>query len=170
VTCRIYNDGMRALRSFALIAGFIAAACGGPPIDLTKSLQIDVVETGWYDAGIVGGQNKLVPAARITVKNNSDQKLVQLQINSLFRHGNDAEEWGSAFLTAAGSDGLAPGATTRQLLLKSQNGYTGTDQTRQDMLNNSQFIDARVQLFAKYGSIQWVRMGEVEIKRQLLDH
>lgn len=159
---------MHALKKVMLLAAVVASGCGGPVVDLTKSLQIEVVETGWYDAGIVNGQNKLVPAAKITVKNNSDQKLVQLQINSLFRHGTDTEEWGSAFITAAGSDGLAPGATTAPLLLKSQNGYTGTDQTRQDMLKNSQFVDARVQLFAKYGSIQWVRMGEHPIKRELL--
>src|SRR5262245_4772732 len=90
---------------------FLTAACG-PPVDLTKGLEIQVLDSGWFDAGIVnGGQNKLVPAIRITVKNKSEQKLVQLQINSLFRHGADTEEWGSAFLTAAGSDGLAPGAT-----------------------------------------------------------
>jgi hypothetical protein len=162
---------MHALnKAVLLLAAVCAAACSGPKVDLAKSLQIELVETGWYDAGIVnGGQNKLVPAARITVKNNSDQKLVQLQINSLFRHGNDTEEWGSAFITAAGSDGLAPGAATAPLLLKSQNGYTGSDQTRQDMLKNSQFVDARVQLFAKYGSIQWVRMGEFPIKRVLLE-
>ncbi|HEY7292900.1 MAG TPA: hypothetical protein VH583_23880 [Vicinamibacterales bacterium] len=156
------------MRWLLLSAAILSASCG-PTVDLAKALQIDVVQTGWYDAGIVNGQNKLVPAARITVKNNSDQKLVQLQINSLFRHGNDAEEWGSAFVTAAGSEGLAPGATIGPLLLKSQNGYTGTDQTRQDMLKNSQFVDAKIQLFAKYGSIQWVKMGEHPIERQLLD-
>ena len=75
------------LTRFVLMAGLVASGCGGPTVDLSKSLQIDVVETGWYDAGIVNGQNKLVPAAKITVKNNSDQKLVQLQINSMFRHG-----------------------------------------------------------------------------------
>src|SRR5262249_26545986 len=102
-------------------------------------------------------------------KNNSDQKLVQLQINSLFRHGTDAEEWGSAFVTAAGSDGLAPGASTAPLLLKSANGYTGSDQSRQEMLANPQFVDAKSQLFAKYGPVQWVRMGEHPIERKLLE-
>ncbi len=160
---------MHALRKALLLGAMVVSACGGPPVDLTKSLQIDVVETGWYDAGIVNGQNKLVPAARVTVKNNSDQTLVQLQLNSMFRHGNDPEEWGTALITAAGSDGLAPGATTAPILLKSPNGYTGTDQTRQEMLQNSQFVDARVQIFAKYGSIQWVRMGEYPIKRVLLE-
>ena len=154
-----------ALPLLALVAG----SCGGPTVDLARSLQIDVVDSGWFDAGIVNGQNKLVPAARITVKNNSGQKLVQLQVNSLFRRGDEKEEWGSAFVTAAGSDGLGPGATTGPILLKSQNGYTGTDQTRQDMLKNNQFIDAKVQLFAKYGSIQWVRMGEHPIERKLLE-
>ena len=156
------------MRLVALGLALAGISCG-PTVDLSKALQIDVVETGWFDAGIVNGQNKLVPAARITVKNNSDQKLVLLQINSLFRHGSDTEEWGSAFITAVGSDGLAPGATTVPLLLKSQNGYTGTDQTRQDMLKNSQFVDARIQLFAKYGSVQWVRMGEHAIERKLLE-
>ena len=156
---------MRLLAVGLALAGI---SCG-PTVDLTKTLQIDVLETGWFDAGIFNGQNKLVPAARITVKNNSDQTLVLLQINSSFRHGNDAEEWGSAFLTAAGSEGLAPGATTPPLLLKSQKGYTGTDQTRQDMLKNSQFVDAKIRLFAKYGSIQWVRMGERPIERKLLE-
>jgi len=159
---------MRVMRLVALGLALAGISCG-PTVDLSKALQIDVVETGWFDAGIVNGQNKLVPAARITVKNNSDQKLVLLQINSLFRHGSDTEEWGSAFITAVGSDGLAPGATTVPLLLKSQNGYTGTDQTRQDMLKNSQFVDARIQLFAKYGSVQWVRMGEHAIERKLLE-
>ena len=47
---------MRALQLFVVTASFIAAACGGAPVDLTKSLQIDVVETGWYDSGIINGQ------------------------------------------------------------------------------------------------------------------
>jgi hypothetical protein len=158
---------MRVMRQLVLGLALAGVSCGRP-VDLTKALQIEVLDTGWFDAGIVNGQNKLVPAARVTVKNNSDQKLVLLQINSLFRHGNDTEEWGSAFITAAGSEGLAPGATTSSLLLKSQNGYTGADQTRQDMLENSQFVDAKIQLFAKYGSVQWVRMGEKPIERKLL--
>jgi hypothetical protein len=36
------------------------------------------------------------------------------------------------------------------------------------MLNNSQFVDARVELFAKYGPVQWTRLAEYPITRQLL--
>jgi hypothetical protein len=158
---------MRALARSALLLALASAACG-PNVDLTTALQLDVLETGWFDAGIVNGQNKLVPAARVSVKNNSDQKLVQLQLNAIFRRVADTEEWGSAFLTAAASEGLAPGATAGPFLLKSQNGYTGADQSRQDMLDNSQFVGAKVQLFAKYGSVQWVRKGEYPIERKLI--
>ncbi len=158
---------MRALAPFVLLLSVAAAGCG-PTVDLTKALQIEVVDSGWFDAGIVNGQNKLVPAVSVTVKNVSDQKLVTLQLNALFRHGDDKEEWGSAFMTAAGSTGLAPGASAGPLLLKSQNGYTGSDQSRQEMLSNSKFIDAKVQLFAKYASTQWARMGEYPVKRHLL--
>jgi hypothetical protein len=36
------------------------------------------------------------------------------------------------------------------------------------MLQNAHFVDATIELSAKYGSIQWVRMGSYPIKRQLL--
>ena len=36
------------------------------------------------------------------------------------------------------------------------------------MLQNSQFVDAKVDLFAKYGSAQWTQVGEFPITRQLI--
>jgi hypothetical protein len=158
---------MRAAARLALLLALASAACG-PTVDLTKALKITIVDTGWFDAGIVNGQNKLVPMASFTVTNTSDQKLVTLQINALFHRVKEDTEWGSAFLTAAGSAGLAPGATTPTLTAKSQLGYTGSDQSRQEMLQNSHFVDATVHVFAKYGPTQWVKMGEYPIQRKLI--
>ena len=73
----------------------------------------------------------------------------------------EKEEWGSGFLTVVGSEGLAPGVTTPTLTIRSQNGYTGADQTREDMLHNSQFVDAEVELFAK------LRFDTVETHRRV---
>ena len=151
-----------------LVVLLVASAGCGPTVDLTKGITINVVKTGWYDAGIVNGQNKLVPSITFTVTNVSDQKLKMLQINSLFRRVGEPDEWGSALVSAAGSEGLAPGATTAPLTVRSNLGYTGSDQTRQEMLHNSHFVDAKVELFAKYGSIQWVRVGDYPITRELL--
>ena len=160
---------MRArVGSFFLVLGALLASACGPPVDLTKGLQVTVVNTGWFDAGIVNGQNKLVPSITFTLKNVSDQKLQTLQVNALFRRINENDEWGQAFITVAGGEGLAPGATTQTLTSRSNLGYTGTDQSRQEMLQNSHFVDAKAQLFAKYGSTQWVRVGEYPITRQLI--
>ena len=75
---------MRACAPLLLFALLVCAGCG-PPVDLTTGLQIKDVTTGWFDAGIVNGQNKLVPSITFTVKNVSDRKLATLQVNAVFR-------------------------------------------------------------------------------------
>ena len=156
------------LKLACVAAAMLAAACA-PPVDLTKNLQVLDVSTGWFDAGIVNGQNKLVPTITFKVKNNSDQSLKVLQANVLFRRVSDPNvEWGAGFLSVSGSEGLGPGATSTPLTVKSNLGYTGSDQTRQELLQNKAFVDATVQVFAKYGSIQWAKMGEYPIERRLI--
>ncbi len=151
----------------ALLVVFTFVGCA-PTVDLTTGLELQDVSTGWFDAGIVNGQNKLVPSLTARVKNRSDQKLVSLQINAVFRRVTEKDEWGTALVIAAGSEGLPPGAVTRPLDVRSPRGYTGSDQSRQEMLHNSHFVDAKVELFAKYGSVQWKRIGEYPIARTLI--
>jgi hypothetical protein len=159
---------LRAHLRLLLLLALVSFAGCGPTVDLTTGLQVSIVDSGWYDLGIVNGQNKLVPTVVFTLHNISDQKLVTLQINALFRRVTENTEWGSGFLTVAGSQGLAPGATSDPITIKSQLGYTGSDQSRQEMLQNSQFVDAKVELFAKYGSTQWVKVGAFPITRQVM--
>ena len=158
---------MRALAILLSVVLLACAACG-PTVDLTKGLQVDLIDTGWFDRGIVNGQTKLVPSATFTLKNTSAQKLVSLQVNALFRRVSENEEWGSGFKTVVGSEGLPPGATTPPVTIRSELGYTGSDQSRQEMLQNSHFVDAKMELFAKYASTQWVRIGNYPIDRKLL--
>ena len=151
-----------------LAFALFGSGCGGPPVDLKQGLQIDVVDTGWFDAGIVEGKNKLVPTVSFTVKNVSDQKLVSLQLMaSFFRVSDTSSEWGNSLLNVAGSDGLAPGATTSTLTMKSTLGYTGTE-PRADMLKNTKFVDAMVKLVAKYAAAQWMHVRELPIERKLV--
>ena len=133
---------------------------------LSKSLELSDVSTGWHDAGVVDGKNKLVPSVSFKLKNSSDQSLVSLQLNALFRRVTENDEWGSGYLKVTGSDGLRAGTSTGLLTVNSQLGYTGTE-TRLELLQNRSFVDAKVELFAKYGSAQWTRIGEYAIERQL---
>jgi hypothetical protein len=158
---------MRALVRLLPLVAFVSSVGCGPAVDLTKGLQVTILDTGWYDLGIVNGQNKLVPSVTFALKNVSEKTLSTLQVNALFRRVTENDEWGSGFLTAAGSDGLAPGASTQPMTIKSPLGYTGSD-PRLEMLQNSHFVDAKVELFAKYGSTQWTRLGTYPVARLLL--
>jgi hypothetical protein len=158
---------MRAPVRLLLVLLCVSSAGCGPTVDLTKGLEVAILDSGWFDAGIVNGQNKLVPSVTLTLKNVSDQKLVTIQLNCLFRRVNENEEWGSGFKPVVGSDGLPPGATTPPVTVRSQLGYTGSE-ARQEMLQNTHFVDAKVELFGKYAATQWVLLGTYPIKRQLL--
>jgi len=158
---------MRAPVRVVFLLLVICAGCS-PTVDLATGLQVQDVSTGWFDAGIVNGQNKLVPSISFTLTNSSNQKLVSLQINAIFRRVTEKDEWGTGFLTAAGSDGLAPGSVTPPLTIRSPLGYTGSGESREEMLRNSHFVDAIVELSAKYGSTQWKRVGEYPITRRLI--
>lgn len=136
------------------------------PVDLATKLAVTDVATGWHDAGVVDGKNKLVPAVIFKLKNNSDRELTTLQVNALFRRVNEPDEWGSGYVKVTGSTGLAPGASTQPLSIQSQLGYTGVE-PRADLLKHRAFVDAKVEIFAKYGSTQWTRVGEFPITRQL---
>ena len=152
--------------AWVVALGLLTASACGPPVDLTKGLQIADISSGWYDAGIVNGQNKLVPSVTFRVKNLSDQSLGSLQVNATFLQAS-GKDFDEVFKTVAGAQGLAPGATSETVVIKSPHGYTGAE-PRLDMMKNSLFVDAKVKLLAKYGSIQWVPMGEYPIERKLI--
>jgi hypothetical protein len=150
----------------AVSAAVVSAPACGPGADVSTAIQVLEVSSGWYDAGIVNGQNKLVPSVTFKLKNISDKPVTTLQANVLFHRVNSPEEWGSGFLRVAGSGGLQAGATSDSLTVKSDLGYTGTE-TRADMLKNSQFVDAKVRILAKAGSNYWHPLGEFPIERRL---
>ena len=152
----------------ALVLAVAAAGCG-PKVDLSKGLQVVNVSSGWADKGIVGGQNKLVPSITFAVKNVSDKNLNVLDINAAFHQNGEEADWDTDLVNVAGSEGLDPNATSRTFTIDSKQGYKSTgDETRADMLKNSHFIDAHVDLFAKYSNTQWAKIGEFPITRVLL--
>ena len=154
-----------AIRLLVLLA-VVASACG-PTVDVTKGLEVLDLRTGWHDAGQVDGQNKLVPSISFRLKNISDQRLKVLHANAVFRQVGNHEEWGTGFKIVRGSQGLDSGETTDIITLTSLQGYKAP-QPRADMLANQHFVDAKVNLFAKYSSIPWKQIGEYTIERQLI--
>jgi len=155
--------------SLFLLAGlviFVTSCARG--IEVEKAIQITNVQTGWYDAGIMAdGKNKLVPSILFRVTNISDKKVARVQFNAIFRRIGETEGWGEHFVRGIGSNGLEPGKTGGDIVLRSNLGYTGT-QARSQMLQNLKFVDARVEIFGKQGSRSWIKIGDYQIDRQLL--
>ena len=152
---------------FTLALALSGSACR-PTVDLTQGVRIERATTGWVDVGIVDGLNKLVPAVTFTVKNVSDQPLPALQVNAIFRRVTETDGWGDRFKSVSGSRGLAPGAAVGPLMLEAQLGYTGSDPA-EALLHHSQFVDVKVDVYAKYGSTQWTFVGGYMIARHLID-
>jgi hypothetical protein len=157
-----------ALSAACFVALISVAACGRRAAqDITKVLTVADVKTGWYDAGVENGMNKLVPSVFLTLKNSGDEPLTNVQLNAVIRRVGETEEWGGAYVKVIGVDGLAPGASTKQIALRSNLGYTGIE-PRAQMLKNKQFVDAHVQVFVKHGGNQYVKLGEWPVARELL--
>jgi hypothetical protein len=150
----------------ALLA-VLAAGCGRG-VEVEKVLKVTDVRSGWYDAGVqADGKNKLVPSLSIKLENVSSEPIANVQIMAVFHRVNEEEAWGEHYVRAIGSDELAPGVTSDDIVLRARLGYTGTD-PRLSMLRNSAFIDATVNVFAKHGSRNYVRLAQLEIDRELL--
>ena len=157
-------------RATALAAVAAALALGGgsgPKGDVASVIKVTDVTTGWFDVGVVDGQNKLVPSASFTVTNAGTQKLSGLQVFSVFRFVGENQDLGSALVVLRGADALGPSATSKPITVRGTWGFTG-EQPRAQMLMHSQFKDARVVIFAKYGSTGFVQLAEANVARQLL--
>ena len=151
----------------ALVLAFSATACRGPAVDIIKALQVAEMSTGWFDAGVENGKNKLVPTITLTFKNASAAPVTLVQLNAIFRRTGETEEWGGAYVRMIGAEGLAPGASTTPIVLRSELGYTGIE-PRAQMLQNHLFVDVNVQVFVKHGGAQWAKLGDWPVKRALL--
>jgi hypothetical protein len=157
-----------SLRRPALLAIVLAAALTAcDQREVEKVLKVTEVETGWYDAGIVDGQNKIVPTITFHLQNVSDEPIESVQINAVFRQVSEDLAWGDRLIRGVGPSGLAAGATGGTLVVRSPRGYTSTE-SRAAILKHSGFVDVKVDLFARHGSRTWTKLAERQIERRLL--
>ena len=167
---------MRILASAAALILLISAGGCSAPVDLKQALQVTDVTSGYFDAGIVDGKNKLVPSVSFRLKKSVDDSLRPLSVNVSFKQlpqagtavppGSPAEnDWDEVFLQSVPFEGNQSAVLT----FKAKNGYTGEPpQTRADMLKNKYFQDVRVHVFAKHSASQWVEIATLDLPRQLL--
>jgi hypothetical protein len=148
-----------------LLASALSASACGKPVDLKQATQITDVSSGWFDAGIVDGKNKLIPTITFRISKTSGVDLSSLSLNVVFRVAGEQDHSDDVFVQRVDFSG----DTTAKITVRSQFGYTGDPpQSRADMLKNSQFRDMEAQIFAKQSSSQWVELHGVKIARLLI--
>ena len=157
--------------SLLLVALAASAASCHRSVDVKEALEVVDASSGWFDAGIVEGKNKIVPSVTFKLRKKPGADLSVIALNIAFRYvpapGSNVEEpWEDFFVQRAE---FKDGNETEPLVVRLPNGYTGEPpQSRLEMLKNSQFRDVRARIFAKYSSSQWVEIGAVDVQRQLL--
>jgi hypothetical protein len=154
----------------ALLAALVLSACGRS-VDIKQAVEMTDATSGWYDAGIVDGKNKIVPSVSFRLKKKPDASVDALALNVVFRHPpaagtTSAEDWDEVFIQRAN---FRDANETDTLTVRPNAGYTGDPpQSRQDILKHSQFRDVRAHVFAKVSSSQWVELGTIDVKRELI--
>jgi hypothetical protein len=149
--------------AIALAGLSLTAASCGRTVDLATALQVEQVTTGWFDAGVVNGQNKLVPSISFTLRNTSSEEL-RIQLNAVYKILPEGEDRDDAFLQ---NIRVPANGTAEPMTIRAENGFT-SEAPRADMLQHRLFQDFEVRLFAKHGSSSWVPLGEYRVERQLL--
>jgi hypothetical protein len=148
-----------------LVAGCLFLAACGSRVDLKDALQVTDVSTGWYDAGVVDGKNKLVPSISFRLINSADADLDAIGLNVVFRLADTDEIHEEIFKQRVPFENKQ----TELIIVRSQNGFTGDPpQSRLEMLQHSQFRDMDVVIMARQTSAQWVELHRVRVERTLL--
>jgi hypothetical protein len=155
-------------RGFALslVAAIVFAGSGcSQEIDLAKALTVAEVSSGWYDAGVVNGLNKLVPSISFRVQNVGDVPVRRvLMLVSFWPEGADGDL--ESREVTVGAEGIAPGESSESALVRSSVGYT-LEQPRAELFTHSGFKDFTVKLFAKRAG-RIVPLGEYKVERRII--
>jgi hypothetical protein len=169
---------MRICAPAVLACIAVAAAGCSPPVDLKQALQVTDVISGYHDAGVVDGKNKLVPGIAFRLKKSVEDSLRPLSVSVSFKQlpepgtavppGSPAEtDWDEHFIQSVPFEGNQ----TALLAFKTKPGYTADPpQTRADILKHRLFRDVRVHVFVKHSASKWVEIAAYDVPRQLLAH
>lgn len=151
-------------RTLIAACALLAVACTARA-DLEQALEVTDVTTGWFDAGVVDGKNKLVPSVSFRLRNTSDAEISVVALNVIFRYADTGEAHEEVFKQRVPfSD-----KQTELLTIRSQTGHTGDPpQSRAEMLQHSMFRDIDATIYVRQSASQWIELRRVRVERQLL--
>lgn len=159
---------VRPVRLLVLALFMAGGSACARPVNLSTDIQVTEVTTGWYDAGIDPATtwNHLVPTITFSLRNVTDRPIAGVQLTVSFWPDGADGEVGDKLIRGIGDDGLAPGAQTAPLTVRSDTGYN-LQGARADLFTHGSFKDWTIKLFAKRGG-RIVPIGEHKVERRLI--
>ena len=133
-----------------------------------SSLEVVDLSTSWTMKEYRQWPNPkltLVPTVTFKLKNNSSETLRYINVNAIFKEVDSVENLGDSFHTAVRGEGLAPGATSPPITLKSNFGVAG--KTLDSFKANPHWKSYYVKLFVQMGGPRHISMGEYPVSRQI---
>jgi hypothetical protein len=168
----------RAAARLGLTLLVSAVAACGPPVDLSKALEVTDVITGYYDSGVQTKDlgdgapprpaNVLKPSMTFKLKNVSAQPVNSVQLMASFWKAGSDGEWDSVNVTAISTTALAPGETTPAITLRPNTSFN-LEGARAALFDHTLFVDITLKLFAKRGGGLY-KLGEYKMDRTILPH
>ena len=152
------------LLAFAVATG--AAACG-PDVNLTKALEVNVTESGYFDAGLRDGKTRLLPTLTFTLHNTTPEPIASVQLLLSYIPAGSDGELDSITVTGIGPDALAPNATSEPIMARATVGFS-LEGARADFFTNRLFTDFTVKVFGKKRA-GFMPLGEFKVDRRILE-
>lgn len=164
---------MRArLRVLALTAGLAAAAvlaASCQHVDLSKTLSVTPILSGYYDAGLLDGWAHLLPTLTFKLKNTGTQDVpAGIQVTVGFWFAGDTDGENDSIVLPPLEKTLAPGEESGTITAQAPHGFR-LEGARQDLFTNSRFKDMLAKVFAaRHGTIY--PLGAFPIDHQIIPH
>lgn len=151
-----------------VVAGALALSGCGSNVDLKQAIKITDLSGGYFDAGIKDGKNRLLPSVSFKVTKSIEDDIRPLSLNFAFKRiaGQTEQEFDDVFVQSVS---FSEGNQTPEMTVRTEAGYTGdAPQSRAEMLENKEFLDMRVVIFAKHSSSNWVEVARYDLPRLLI--
>lgn len=155
----------RALQLVTLLFALPQAACESH--DPQRELLLSELETHWAVDAAVGDRQYIAPVVRFQVKSRASEPLRTVQATATFRRkGEEQLDWGSAWeRVTLPSKPLLPGQSVA-VVLKSDGRYYSSGEP-ETFFQHKQFKDAKVTVYLRVGSSQWVKFAESDVERRI---
>ena len=149
----IYNrvsmsSRLRARVVLVALAGAVLSAAACNSVDLSKSLAVTPVLSGYYDAGLLNGWSHLLPNLTFKLKNTGSAPIsagVMVTVSFWFV-GDDGEN--DSIVLPGLEKALAPGEETMAITAQAPHGFR-LEGARADFFQHSLFKDMTAKVFVQ---------------------